>query len=93
MWDVALFNVIGDELAVHMIFNARTRLLQIRAPRRRICARARKGWERSVMLRIPLPEDDGFALALPEAKRRGGNQGLQGLQRHQGRALPMMNDE
>ena len=27
---------------------------------------------RSVMLRIPLPEDDGFALALPEKPRGGG---------------------
>ena len=45
-----------------------TRLLQIRAPRTRICARARKGWERSVTLRIPLPEDDGFALT---ATRKG----------------------
>ena len=58
------------------------------------------------MLRIPLPsaahsgayipEDDGFALTkhvrcfVGEAR---GNQGHQGLQRHQGRALPMMNDE
>ena len=47
------------------------------------------------MLRIPLPsaahsgayipEDDGFALAVPREKARR-NQGRQGLQRHQGRA-------
>ena len=56
LWRVASGRLGADAQDCQCVFNARTQILSRRATRRRICAQARKGWERSVMLRIPLPE-------------------------------------